>query len=335
MSEETKTPPEDPRQPPEPEPAQTDQPKPAGAITRVKAEVIPIEKGRGVSLRSFEDLQRWSLMVTKSGMAPKNMTMEQVAVATQTGMEVGLTPMSALRAIYVINGLPAFKGAAALGLLQSRPDLCVEIDVGCVWDEQGPAFGFCRTRRRNQPMKEDRYTRAQAQAAGRWNKTTRAGEATPWMTDPDQMLLWRAVGRHCGKWWADLLYGFPIVEAMDEFQGYTGPDAPPPPPSGPAGPVDRPAKDPILELLEEDAPEGGTLPEPEAGPQMETLEDQLNESLRGVAAMRKAGAEAGVLPPLPTVQEPRSESGTLFPEAPAPPPSPRRSGRFLRGKRRR
>jgi hypothetical protein len=344
MSEEGRTP-EGPEPPVEEKPA-----PPTQAITRVKAEVIPIEKGRGVSLRSFEDLQRFSAMVHASGMAPKNMSREQIAVAIQTGMEVGLTPMAALRAIYVVNGLPAFKGAAALGMLQSRPDLCAEWDVACVWDEQGPAFGYCRTRRRGQMLKEDRYTRQQAQQAGRWGKITRSGEATPWVTDPDQMLLWRAVGRHISKNWSDLLFGFPIAEAMDEFTGYKNGGEPPPPPSGPAGPVDRPAKDPLLDTLEaqpsmDDVVEqAGTvtpeeqaaihgvaeepqLPEPAAGVQAETMEDQLRESLDRM----KPGEE--------NTQEPAGGSGALFPVLPlAPGPASGKAGLlapFLRGSKRR
>jgi hypothetical protein len=274
-------------------------PQPAGAlVTRVKAEIIPIEKGRGITLRSFEDLQRWSNTVVAAGTAPKNWTMAMVAVAVQTGMEVGLTPMAALRAIYVVNGLPAFRGAAALGLLQSRPDICTHLDVGCIWDEQGPSFGFVRTRRRGGDVQEDRYTRAQAQAAGRWGKRTRSGEDTPWITDPDQMLMWRAVGRHCQKLWADLLFGFPIVEAMDEFRGYGATPAPVPPAPGPAGP-DRPAKDPLLEgLAAPPEPAAEAVPAPTKGPQVGGLEGQLRESLRADAEWERAyGETVGMQPP--------------------------------------
>jgi RecT family len=270
-------------QPPRPSVDPEVVPPPEGSPPKPKAEIIPIERGRGIALHNFDALQRFAEMVRASGMAPKNMSMAQIAVAIQVGMEVGLSPMAALRAIYVVNGLPALRGSAALGLIRSREDLCIFIKVWAESDQHGPVKGVCVSQRRGQDVEHDEYTREMAQRAGRWNRKTASGEATPWVTDPDQMLMWRAVGRHVSKWWSDLLYGFPIVEAMDEDGGgevTAAPGAPPPP-----GLSARPASDPLLDQMrpptgEAPAPPPASAPIPGGAPQVVGIEGQLRESIR-------------------------------------------------------
>jgi hypothetical protein len=231
--------------------------------------------------------------MVEANMAPKHWSRAQVAAAIQTGLEVGLPgPMASLRSIYVVGGMPAFRGSAALGLIRSRTDVCVFIKVWAETDKDGtPTKGVCVSQRRGQDIERDEYTREQAQRAQRWNKKTASGEATPWVTDPDQMLIWRAVGRHVGKWWSDLLYGFPIAEALDDYGGEVS--APPPGAPPPAGLGARPASDPLLDAMPSaapapeattapttPAPPAASAPVPGGAPQISGVEGQLQESIR-------------------------------------------------------
>src|SRR4030095_3736507 len=75
---------------------------------------------RGIQLRSFDELARFSVAIAKSRLAPKGFeTPEAIMVAIQLGMEIGLGPMSALQNTCVINGRPALYGDAPLGIVRS------------------------------------------------------------------------------------------------------------------------------------------------------------------------------------------------------------------------
>ena len=73
------------------------------AVTNIKA---PIDFGnQGVKLASLEDAFRFANAVAISGFAPRGMEKpEAILVAIQLGAELGLTPMSSLQNIAVING---------------------------------------------------------------------------------------------------------------------------------------------------------------------------------------------------------------------------------------
>lgn len=165
---------------------------------------------RGIMIRSFEDLQRFAKMALESGAVPKGMeTIGQVAVAIQAGMEAGLTPMNALQAIVVINGVTSWRGQSAVGLVRAHP-LCLYIRH---WTEgEGDEMrGVCVSARRGAGREErSEFTVRQAKKAGLWNKKG------PWTEYADRQVMWRAVGFHCKDHWSDVLGGFPIAEeAMD------------------------------------------------------------------------------------------------------------------------
>lgn len=188
---------------------------------------------RGVMLRSFEDLQRFSKMALESGAAPKGMaTIGQVAVAIQAGMEAGLTPMHALQAIVVINGATSWRGQSAMGLIRADPR-CQYVKA---WTEgRGDDMkGVCVSRRKGGNEERTEFTVEQAKRAGLWNKRGRDGADTPWITYPDRMLMWRAVGFHCKEHWSDALGGFPIAEEAQDYPEDARPvRAPVTPPTSP------------------------------------------------------------------------------------------------------
>jgi hypothetical protein len=206
---------------------------PALVATSGKAPMVMSE--RGVQLRSFAELWRFAQTALAGGVAPKGMTsVGQVALAIQTGMEAGLTPMHALQAIVVINGNTSWRGQSAVGLIRAHP-LCKYVRH---WSEgKGDEMkGVCVSLRAGASREErTEFTVAQARTAGLWGKVGRKGEPTPWVTYPDRQLMWRAVGFHAKDQWADVLGGFPIDE---EAQDYPAREVPGvreslPPPSSP------------------------------------------------------------------------------------------------------
>jgi hypothetical protein len=204
-------------------------------------------------------------MVVQSGAVPKGVkNVGQAATAIQAGMEAGLTPMAALQAIVVINGVTSWRGQAALGLIRSKP-FCKYIRA---WTEgQGKAMkGVCVSQRVGAQREErTEFTIEQAIKAELW------GKEGPWQQYPDRQLMWRAVGFHGKDHWSDVLLNFPIAEeAMD----YPAREEAPvrqslPPPASP---------DPLLaELVGEAKPEPLPISHPDAEPPDEVLAYQHEE----------------------------------------------------------
>lgn len=169
----------------------------------------------GIQLRSMDDLARWCDTVAKSGLAPSGLdTPAKVAVAVQTGLEAGLTPMAALRSVVVVNGRPSWYGEAALSLIR-RSKVCSRGPEVGVEGEGESRAGFCRFTRDGQPF-ETRFTVADAKRARLW------GKAGPWTAAPDDMLLWRAVSRAGKRYFSDVLMGLTVDREVADYA-----DAPP------------------------------------------------------------------------------------------------------------
>src|SRR5215210_6712093 len=93
--------------------------------------IVPIDQQQRTSVQAGAAPQAlvpttlggvWKLaeIIAASGMAPKDMkTPEQISVAIMHGMEVGMTPMTALQSIAVVNGRPSVWGDGAIGLVRS------------------------------------------------------------------------------------------------------------------------------------------------------------------------------------------------------------------------
>ena len=175
---------------------------PVGLAPRVPVEMTQ----QGVMLKSLDDLARFSQMIADSGLAPKGMERPQaIALAIQCGMELGFSPMRALSAVYVVNGRPALYGQAALARIRSS-GACKSLETG-VTGQGEERVGFVRSQRVGSSQTIERtFTVADAKLMGLWKKTG------PWVTDPDSMLVWRAVARTAKLDWSDVLMGLELAE---------------------------------------------------------------------------------------------------------------------------
>lgn len=168
------------------------------------------EPPRGVVIRQMGDLWQFAQLYAASGMAPKGMSAEAIAVAIQTGMEVGLSPAQSVQSIAVINGRPQIYGSAAQALVEAS-GLMADFDF--YFEEDGKRtdhpvkFGdttaaVCVTLRRGRKRAyTTRFTVADAKRAGLWDKTG------PWKNYPARMMHWRAVGHNLADNFGDVLKG--------------------------------------------------------------------------------------------------------------------------------
>jgi hypothetical protein len=219
----------------------------------VPAEKAPVPWGdSGVQLTTMEAAYRWCVNLVRSGMVPRGIdSPEKALVALQTGMEAGLSPMAAIRAIYVVNGTPAWRGQDAVGLVRNS-------GKASGWSEsfegEGESLTASVRSSRNGQAYETRFSVADAKRAKLW------GKSGPWTEYPHRMLLWRARGFHAKDYYSDVLLGLPLAEEAADYPTAprsVTPAAPllPPPPETP---------DPLLA----DAVEPETF-EPEMGDEVE------------------------------------------------------------------
>jgi len=203
-------------------------------------------------------------LVAKSGLAPKGIqTPEAILVAAAMGAELGLSFLTSIQNVAVINGRPSVWGDAVLGLVRATGELreFSETTEGTFPNDDFAAV--CRATRDNGVFKqttEERFSIADAKKARLW------GKQGPWTEYPRRMLRMRARGFVLRDLFADVLRGLRTTEeAMDIPADQVGPGKPfeveevreaQPEPSAPIAPA-KPAQEPAQEQEEakEPAPE--------------------------------------------------------------------------------
>lgn len=171
--------------------------------------------GHGVQLRSFDEMARFCRAVVNSGLAPKSFqTPEQVMVAIQSGLEIGLPPMQALQTIAVINGRPSIFGDGALALAMAHP-CWGGIEETHVEETNTAVCKVWRyTRKDDKTPKPTTRTFSQedAKRANLW------GKAGPWTAYPKRMLQMRARSFALRDTFPDALKGVGITEEVRDYQ---------------------------------------------------------------------------------------------------------------------
>lgn len=171
-----------------------------------KSALIAVTENHGIALRTMEDIFLFAKAVLNSSMAPKGFdTPEKILVAIQMGMEVGLSPMSALQNIAVINGKPTIYGDAVPGICQSElADYKDEMLGSEGSDDWGYKVTVSRRGRASAIVRS--FTVSDAKKAGLWQK------GGPWTLYPKRMLLMRARTFAFRDCFPDLLRGLPTYE---------------------------------------------------------------------------------------------------------------------------
>lgn len=299
-------------------------PKPPSAVAVPKPPPMSIGQ-RGIEIHTSEDLMRLAGWALTSGFVPVSFkAKEQVAIAMQMGLEAGITPLAALRAIYVVGNRPSWMTSAAVALCRDRGVLVSSPTrtYGGAIDttKQGLdryADGFACTvtmQRVGDPSPQSfSFSVADAKEAGLWKKPG------PWSTSPKVMLYRRALGQGLDLLFSDVLLGLGLKEIEEDI-----PDAerferarevnPHPAPAMPA----QKLPDPILQAFEDDlaALERELAPDPEAV-ELEVVPDDE-------ATPNPFDDPPPVAPPPPAQPKPQVAKPKATPKpkpaAPQPPP---------------
>lgn len=186
----------------------------------------------GLAPTDLESAWRLAKVFAASELVPKNFRgrPEDVLVAIELGLEVGLAPMQALQSIAVINGRPTLWGDGFLALLLASPQYrnhdeyyeVTDTKTGAVARRDGvtaedlthpTTCAVCTFWRRDKPEPTTRrFSVAQATTAGLIGKNGKPG---PWVSYPDRMLLMRARSWAGRDTFPDVLRG---IRATEEAQ---------------------------------------------------------------------------------------------------------------------
>lgn len=144
-----------------------------------------------------------------SSLVPKHFQGQpgDVLVAMQMGSELGLSPMSSLQNIAVINGRPSLWGDAVLALVIAHPD-CE--DVVEQLDEK-TLIATCIVKRRGRAPVTRTFSMDDAKTAGL------AGKQGPWTNYPKRMLQMRARGFALRDSFPDALRGINVAEEASDL----------------------------------------------------------------------------------------------------------------------
>ena len=171
---------------------------------------IPVG-GKGLQLRTLEDMYRFAQYVASSGLAPKGMERpEAILVALEYGAEIGLRPVQALQNVAVINGRPSIWGDAMLSLCMTSPAWDAS-KFQEYWEGIPGADDYravCQVARKGCPPVVREFSIFKAKRAGLWGKTG------PWQTYPERMLQMRARAWALRDAFADVLKGCLAAEEI-------------------------------------------------------------------------------------------------------------------------
>lgn len=175
-------------------------------------------KPMGIVPTSVEELWRVSKILASSNMVPRGLNkVEDIFIAAQMGLELGLYPIQAIQNIAVINGRPALWGDAVIGLvLRSGLLEYIKEEFKGTYPEDN-FKAICSVRRKGfQEILAKEFSIEDAKKAGLWPGKNDSRNLSPWAKYPKRMLQMRARSWALRDSFADVLKGFyPVEEAID------------------------------------------------------------------------------------------------------------------------
>lgn len=179
-------------------------------------DTILISEGKGLTPTNFSGLWEMAQIFAVSGMMPRELQgkPEAVFVAINMGYELGLSPLSAIQNISVINGRPTVWGDAMLAIVRASGKLSNfrEYFTGNFPNDDFTAVCECS---RGQESAQEQFSIADAKTAKLWAYPS-AG-MTPWHKYPKRMLQMRARSWALRNMFSDVLKGISATEEMQEF----------------------------------------------------------------------------------------------------------------------
>lgn len=147
-------------------------------------------------------------LMANSQMVPKDYQgrPENVLVAVQMGVELGLPAVASLQNIAVINGRPALWGDAVLAIVKSHH---AYEWINEYFQDDGTAV--CVIKRKGEPEQTRTFSDADAKQANL------LGKSGPWSTNPKRMKQMRARAFACRDVFPDALKGLSVAEEAQDI----------------------------------------------------------------------------------------------------------------------
>ena len=177
-------------------------------------ELVTADKNSLLSPNNFEHYYRIANMMSKSDMVPRAYKdkPQDVLIAMEMGVSLGLGPLQAVQNIAVINGKPCLYGDGMLAVCSGHPEF-ENIEEEPIIDDKAKTVGYqCTVKRKNRSPVIQAFTIEQAMAANLW------GKAGPWKMYPDRMLQMRARGFALRDSFADALGGVRMAEEVRDYE---------------------------------------------------------------------------------------------------------------------
>lgn len=167
-----------------------------------------------IAPENFEHYYRIANMMSKSDMVPKGYKdkPQDVLIAMEMGVSLGLGPLQAIQNIAVINGKPCLYGDGMLSVCSGRPDF-ENIKEEPLLNEAGKTIGFkCTVWRRNREPVTQTFTEEDAK------KANLLGKSGPWSNYATRMLQMRARSFALRDSFADALGGVRVAEEVQDYE---------------------------------------------------------------------------------------------------------------------
>ncbi len=190
-----------------------------------RAVALKMDEHGVVKIENLADELAVCSTLVKAGMLPEALkTGQQVFAARQLCRELGLPPMSAIRQVCVVNGVPAIWGDLPLALVRRSGQLeyfreylvdaeYKEISVANKNLTAAPLAAVCEVQRKGYEKKTFYFTVEQAKAAGLLQKKI-------WALYQQRMLGMRVRGLALKNEFSDVLMGVGIAEYdFDQMPG--------------------------------------------------------------------------------------------------------------------
>ena len=173
-----------------------------------------MQKTFGEGFNNIDEAIRFANIIAKTDFAPKEMKGKpfDILLAMQMGAELGLKPMQSIQNIAVINGKPSLWGDAALAVVKNHKDFeyCNE------YMEDNDTVAVCSIKRKNEPLKEVKFSTKDAEKAGLLTGNTNS--YSPWRKYTKRMLQMRARGFALRDSFPDALKGLVTREEAEDYK---------------------------------------------------------------------------------------------------------------------
>lgn len=164
---------------------------------------------------SLPQMMEMAQMLSKSTIVPQEYRNreENVFLALDMANRMGMSPMSIMNSMYVVNGRPSFSGSFVAGLIKSTP-LFSNVELVWVGEENTLSWG-CYVKaietRTGKEVKGVTITLNMAKLEG-WNKNPK------WTSMPELMLTYRAYSFFGRTHASELLTGVYDKEEIDDMR---------------------------------------------------------------------------------------------------------------------